>query len=558
MDGYVTALGLDAAIADLNVVHVKSIQAASGTSNANLSLHSVTAQNTLYVGSGQSSVELISNGVTDAVTDLQIAFNSSSNIYTLQKKTISNKNWTDVDTFSRATSLSGAWGGSSSPKTLTVTASPQGATYEVRWGGSYADGRKNLEVASNGTPYVTTVSNVKMISVPIKVQSLTGTQSQPETVYETNVVVSKATLLESARATANGYLSLSSDKIGFSSVYVDVPLKVVYDPSYNTGSDTYKVVKGTESSSGYDYLRLWTRNNGLSSGTRTVDVFCGSSVVETLSISDYSDGQNSMGVEIRDNDGTKQIHVAESSTKGYAITRTLGSVDSGGSRTITVKAGSTTLYTDTISDYSDGFDAGNANRASQITGFMTTSDSATGHLSAGQKYKFQSQYKKADGTWANGGTVVVDTPANNPGTVTVTFQSAVGAHDIRAGRSSDPIEIYSKLNGTTKVTSNVRMTNTTYVNSDGDTDYCVDLHVGTGTSGTRIGRISTQSRYNKGYSDGYSDGAASVTPESHYSRGTFYCSINTAGTQVTLTRTYSAHSYPSIFSNGSNITIYTS
>ena len=466
-------------------------------------------------------------------------------------------------TFSKATTLSGTWSGSTPPKTLIITASPQNQSYQVQFGGTYASGRTNLEIVSNGYLSVTTSSNVKMLSVPVKVQSLTGAQSQPEVVYETSITASTVGILESARVTSNGYHYPSSNKIGFGSIYVDVPLKVVYDPSYYVADlqETYKVVKPTTSTSGFDFLRIWPRNNGLSNGTRTIDVICGSTQVERLTITDYTDGQNSMGVEIRDDNGTKQIHVAESSTKGYAITRTLGSVGSGGSRTITVKAGSTTLYTDTISDYSDGqdsigveirdndgtkqihvaesstkgyaitrslgsvsngsrtitvnagsttlytdtitdysdgFDAGNANRASQITGFMTTSDTATGHLSAGQTYKFQSQYKKYDGTWANGGTVVVDTPANSPGTVTVTFQTAVGEHAIRAGRTSDPIEVYSKLNGTTKVTTNLRMTNTTYVNGDGDTDYCVDLHVGTGTSGTRIGRISTQSRYTAG------------------------------------------------------------
>ena len=127
VDGYVTATGLEASIAELSVVRVKSIQA-EGTA-ANLSLPTVTAQSSLYVGTGVGSVELISNGITDAITDLNISLNSSTNVYTLQKKTVkSHASWTDVDTFSRATTLSVAYGGDNTGDTATVTvsASPQG------------------------------------------------------------------------------------------------------------------------------------------------------------------------------------------------------------------------------------------------------------------------------------------------------------------------------------------------------------------------------------------------------------------------------------------------
>lgn len=122
VDGYVTAAGLDAAIANLNVVHVKSIQAASGASNANLSLHSVTAMNSLYVGTNASSVELISSGIADAVTDLKLAHTSGTATYTLQKKTISShSSWTDVGTFSKAATLSVQYGGDNTVDTATYT-----------------------------------------------------------------------------------------------------------------------------------------------------------------------------------------------------------------------------------------------------------------------------------------------------------------------------------------------------------------------------------------------------------------------------------------------------
>lgn len=128
VDGYVTAAGLDAAIANLSVVHVKSIQAAANSTGANLSLPSVTAQSKLYVGTAEGSVELIGAGIRDAVTDLNLAHTSGTATYTLQKKTISSHtSWTDVGTFSKAATLSVEYGGDNTgdTATFTVTGTPE-------------------------------------------------------------------------------------------------------------------------------------------------------------------------------------------------------------------------------------------------------------------------------------------------------------------------------------------------------------------------------------------------------------------------------------------------
>lgn len=134
---------------------------------------------------------------------------------------------------------------------------------------------------------------------------------------------------------------------------------------------------------------------------------------QTLSVAAglaYNDGETqgkqAMGVEIQtDDDGTKRIHVAESSTKGYAITLSTGSISGSGTsgkRTITVKAGSTTLHTKDITDYGTGYEAGyragwNAARGkvsrsgNKIYGpkAMSTSDSIT----AGQaELRFTANY----------------------------------------------------------------------------------------------------------------------------------------------------------------------
>ena len=77
----------------------------------------------------------------NAIKELQIT--RSGNTYTLQKKSYNDDDWVNVDSFSRATSLSGAWSGSGK---LTVTASPQNETFERLLS---AGSREN----SNGTAY---------------------------------------------------------------------------------------------------------------------------------------------------------------------------------------------------------------------------------------------------------------------------------------------------------------------------------------------------------------------------------------------------------------------
>ena len=98
-----------------------------------ITVNGMTVVGDLYVSTGQHS-----QNVTAAIWDLNIA--QSGNTYTLQRKRMSDGSWVDVGTFSRATTLSGAWSGG----TLTVSASPQGESFTAdlftggHWG--YAPG----------------------------------------------------------------------------------------------------------------------------------------------------------------------------------------------------------------------------------------------------------------------------------------------------------------------------------------------------------------------------------------------------------------------------------
>lgn len=63
--------------------------------------------------------------------------------------------------------------------------------------------------------------------------------------------------------------------------------------------------------------------------------------------------------------------------------------------------------------FQEGYDTGNAHRASDVGSIESTSETAVKELSSyNTKYKIQTRYKKADNTWANGGSYVVLTPAD--------------------------------------------------------------------------------------------------------------------------------------------------
>lgn len=100
----------------------------------------------------------------------------------------------------------------------------------------------------------------------------------------------------------------------------------------------------------------------------------------------------------------------------------------------------------------------------------------------------------------------ITAPGGGTGAPTITLVSAVGTNSVRDGSSSDN-RIYVDANANDQSTrQNFRLVSTTYTNGSGVSQYCVDLHAGTDSSGRRIGRISVQSRYDTGYSSGYAVG----------------------------------------------------
>lgn len=109
---YLKTSSLYSAISNLDTVRVKKLSIGNGG-------------RILFEG---NSTVITESNVANFITNLKVEPNG--NRYTLYKMLIGDNDWTAVGSFSRATSLSGAW--SSSAGRFIVTASPQGETYPVK------------------------------------------------------------------------------------------------------------------------------------------------------------------------------------------------------------------------------------------------------------------------------------------------------------------------------------------------------------------------------------------------------------------------------------------
>ena len=85
----------------------------------------------LEIGTGGATVNGYSCALEDGIKAIDLSL--SGNTYTLKKKHFYSSDWETVGTFSRATTLTGAWGGTvAAGKYFKVTASPQGDTCQSK------------------------------------------------------------------------------------------------------------------------------------------------------------------------------------------------------------------------------------------------------------------------------------------------------------------------------------------------------------------------------------------------------------------------------------------
>lgn len=197
LDGYVKATDIttnyiSAKIADITLVEVKGL-------NSNGTIRSINGSvvgTDIYFGSGTGS-GFTGWSLKNFIKELQIT--SSGNTYKLQKKSYSDSDWQDVGTFSRATSLSGAWSGN----TYTVTASPQGNTHNVvpvvhpvtSQGNAYMDvyvatGNSSSGYSDHGSAtrlYLVTSSGSRTVNLKSANSTTSGTVYAQATVSDTNL-----------------------------------------------------------------------------------------------------------------------------------------------------------------------------------------------------------------------------------------------------------------------------------------------------------------------------------------------------------------------------------
>ena len=131
LDGYVKATDITADYIKGKIASIASMTILSAAVTGNLTVNNANGQQ---------------QNVNAAIWDITLT--QSGDTYTLKRKRISDADYVTIGTFSRATALTGAW---SSGK-LTVTASPQGTTFDrtLAQGTAYASGT-NVVVPINAT-----------------------------------------------------------------------------------------------------------------------------------------------------------------------------------------------------------------------------------------------------------------------------------------------------------------------------------------------------------------------------------------------------------------------
>ena len=182
-----TVIAGKCSLSDVTAEFVASRIAAAGS----ISCNSLTAM-TIYVTTtqhGTASQVATQAYVSGCPYDLQIT--RTGDTYKLQQKRLGyGSEWTDVGTFSRATTLSAVW---SSGK-FTVTASPQGDTRQTKIDG----------VSLNGSASINP-GNSKYMNVPLKVEaSIDGGESA--TVYEQGAISLNCTPVWNA-GNVSGYIT---------------------------------------------------------------------------------------------------------------------------------------------------------------------------------------------------------------------------------------------------------------------------------------------------------------------------------------------------------------
>ena len=404
-------------------------------------------------GSG-TYVDLTPSNTGGLITELQIS--QSGNVYTLQKKTVSNPDtWTDVANFNRgaAAVLTGAW--DSSTHTYTVTA--PGSTPASTTVGMTGNGQQDSFTVSAFADGVTTDT----------VNSINGFL----------VVTSSST-----KANNKAEVRLNA-RSGNSSVLVS---SVTLGDVYDKGAASVTLAKSWGSNATFTV----TPSNGGTPATTSVGLFPAGNGSSNFSVSIYRDGNTSNtvasgGVYLTEDTANKRVDAHWGSASGtvYGQISTVATYNQGASDVTLSKASSGNLLKVTASNgkylnsYINLQPQGNGADNFSISAYYGTFGTDTTLITRNVYLEEDTDNKAVKAHWnTSGGTVYaqVSTQATyNAGSSAVTLTRSISGNRV------------------TVTASNGKSSNT-YVNlnpsGNGQDNFTVSAYYGTDTANTLISR----------------------------------------------------------------------
>lgn len=490
---------------------------------------------------------------------------------------------TDDINFSKATLLTGAWGSQqvSAGKILTVSGSPAQTpelSYTVGFGGSpqlllQLDGNGNASAVTSDYTH----ADRKKITLPVKVF---WTDSDTETSHN----VFTTTLNSNGM---NNYITATGvyDN-GWKAAWSDFSSKILdsqKDPETDQLVENQVWIKYPNSAvDGNPIYRRYT----VDADAEKAYIKLGNTKVAEMTHNQYALGQASVKVAYNNakviqqgqqQDTIQAIEPATSGGSGYLqLELDIGTAPTATSpsRTVGVKVGGSlkTELSETLNDYGNGYSAGNAHRASQISGYaIVPSGTVTATLQAEKKYLFQTQYQKADGTWGNGASYIFETPAGGSVTWPSAISQVTAATQSATFTANGTSKTYGMYVGDFPNAGGTIVNAVQLISSDNDVVAAIDIN------GLLVAQYQAGENHIKdagGTEDIYSNGEYSldkyvttltvdVPTTSQTSRGKFSCDVYSSygSYTVTLTRTYSSSSSSDLAffrgKDGSTVTVYT-